>query len=197
LPYLGQEGHDLVLWKDPKKTGIVVGFFTTVFAFFYFTSLPLLSIGAYGVALAVAGCALWARCGRSVGKPMPPPPAVLREGISDADFKAHCDGLKPFVDRAVAVVHDLVICKNVKLSLQVAGAFFVLGKVSSFVSIFVLSFFGFVALFALPKVYEQNKSQVDEAVGKANNEFNKVYAKVKEEGGKVINKIPTSAKKSE
>lgn len=55
----------------------------------------------------------------------------------------------------------------------------------------------FIALFTLPKAYEQNKAQVDDVVSKASVELNKVYAKVKEEGGKVMNKIPSSAKKTE
>lgn len=61
-------GHDLILWKDPKKSGIVVGAVTLVYAFFFFTKLPLLSIFAYALGLAVSACIAWARVGRSLGK---------------------------------------------------------------------------------------------------------------------------------
>jgi hypothetical protein len=60
--------EDLIMWRDPKKTGIVVGVATAVFLFFYFLKMPLISLVLYSAGTFVLLVTVWARFGQSVGK---------------------------------------------------------------------------------------------------------------------------------
>ena len=60
--------EDLLLWRDPKKSGIAFGGATLVFLFFFFLKMPMISLILYSVGAILLIVTLWSRFGKSVGR---------------------------------------------------------------------------------------------------------------------------------
>jgi Reticulon len=60
--------EDLLLWRNPKMTGLYFGGATLVFIMFMFMKTPIISIVCYTAGTALLVSTLWARFGRSVGR---------------------------------------------------------------------------------------------------------------------------------
>lgn len=196
IPYVRKDVHDLLMWEDPKKSGACFGGITLVFGILYFSGLPLLAILAYTVFTVVVVCAIWSRFGKTIGKPMPEMPQMLREGISEADWKRYADTAKPHVDKATGLAYSLLTCQNVALSVKVALGAFAVGKVVTFIPIFLLAYLCVLFAFVAPKVYEQNKDKIDAGLAKGKKEALMLYSKGMEQVAKVFAKVSSATKKS-
>ena len=51
--------QDILLWVDPKRSGIALGGATAVFLALQYGSFNAVSVGAYGLLIAVLGAFVW------------------------------------------------------------------------------------------------------------------------------------------
>ncbi len=51
--------EELLLWRDPKKSGIVLGGATAAVLFLQFARFNVISTAAYGLISLILGCFLW------------------------------------------------------------------------------------------------------------------------------------------
>lgn len=168
IPFVSQKVEDLIMWRDPKKTGVFVGTATMVFLFFYFLKMPLVSLVLYSAGTFVLLVTVWSRFGQSVGKPMPDLPAPLRDGaLSETDFRAYADRMKPHVDKALGISNEVITCRDLTKNVKMCLGFFVAGKLLAYMSPISIAFLFVVIAFSVPKIYETHKDKIDEHVIKA------------------------------
>lgn len=60
--------NDLLLWRDPKKSGIFFGVATLVFVTFMFMKMPLIALICYSAGALILLTTLWSRFGKTIGK---------------------------------------------------------------------------------------------------------------------------------
>ena len=60
--------HSLLMWEDPKHSGMVFGGITILCGILFFSGLPIISLIAYTLSLALIVSTVWSRFGKSIGK---------------------------------------------------------------------------------------------------------------------------------
>lgn len=177
LPVKDKRIEDVLLWRDPKKSGIVLGGITAVYLLVHSISYNPVVVLANLAQLAVIACFLWNLVAGFLKKPGVPVPDFVKKGVSEAEAKDAAARYSVYVNKALATVERVISGKDVVLTLQIAGALFVVARVASIVSPLTLAYLGVVCLFTLPKLYEMKKDEIDTHITKAKDNYNNVYSK--------------------
>jgi len=74
---------------------------------------------------------------------------------------------------------DLFLVKDIFESVKFGFALYLLTYLGAWFNTMTLVIMGYVALFTLPKVYEQNKEKIDEVLGQVKEKVGEISAKVK------------------
>lgn len=184
---LDDEIEDLLLWRDPKKSGIVFGSITVAYLLLEWSGLSLLTIIADAMLLAVLVCFLWANIGSMIGRAGPPVPAILQTGVTERDLSDLAAGVKDPLNKLLGFLGRLAAGKEAKLSGIVVVACFVLSKVGGLFSLLGFLYTIVLVAFSAPKVYELKKDEIDELLSKAQVKAKEGYAQFNEQ---VLKKIP-------
>jgi hypothetical protein len=147
--------HDLVMWKKPRATGVVVAtiaLFLIVFGWLEYTIVTFtcrvlqLSMIAYGVAL-------------KLDKPVLSATDVV-EGL----FRA-VDRSKPYIKTGLTTLTKVVMWEEDAPSTKVLGVSILVAMVGNLFSDLTLVLLITVGIFAGPKLYVQNKEKIDAQLG--------------------------------
>lgn len=185
-----QEVEDLLLWRDPKKSGVVLGGATLLYLILDVSGLSLLSIVANTLLIAVSISFLWNNIASFTGRPGVPVPAVVRHGVSDSQMKSGAEKTTAIINKILAFTNRVFTGKEVVLSAQVAGALFLIGKVGNWFTSLGLLYTLVILAFTLPKAYELKKDEVDKFAAKAHHHGKEHYSKYVEP---YVNKIPRAS----
>lgn len=169
--------EDILLWRDPKKTAVCLAGSTGVYGLLTVIAANPVVVLANLLQLAVIVAFLWNSIANLLKRPGVPVPAFIKEGLSEADAKEKAVRWASYYNKALAAVDRVLSGKDVLLSLQIAGGLFVVSRVAAFVSPLTLAYFGVLALFTLPKVYELRKDEIDGHLTKVKDGYNTVYNK--------------------
>ncbi|KAL4450106.1 hypothetical protein ABPG77_010775 [Micractinium sp. CCAP 211/92] len=196
LPFKNPALEELLLWRDPKKSGAALGGATAVFVFLQFAHINLLQTVAYTLLTLVLGCFLWNNLASFTHRPPVPVPLVLREGIKASDAKDVAEKATVQINKGLAYANRLATGREPVLTGSVVGALYVAGRLAGAVSIFGLAYSVVLGAFTAPKVYELKKAEIDALVDKARAQWTAVYDKHLH---KIVTKIPrhTPAKPAE
>ncbi|XP_072232906.1 reticulon-3 isoform X1 [Leuresthes tenuis] len=185
---------DLVHWRDPKKSGLVFGL----------SMLLLLSLAAFSVISVVSYLLLALLCvtitfriyksvvqavqKSSEGHPFK---ALIDKDVSipPETFRKHVDASLTYINRALKQMSRLFLVEDLVDSLKLAVVMWLLTYVGAVFNGITILILADILLFAVPPIYEKNKTQIDQYIDIARTHINTTVAKLQE-------KLPGAVKRS-
>ncbi|KAG6801338.1 reticulon-1 isoform X1 [Apis mellifera caucasica] len=174
----------LIYWRDPKKSGPVFGCILGVLLSLAYFSL--ISVLAYlslliltgTIAFRIHNTVLQAIQKTSDGHPFQ---NILEMDLTLPAEKVHevADVAVAHLNAAVCELRRLFLVEDFVDSLKFGVLLWCLTYVGSWFNGMTLIIIGVIALFTLPKVYETNKSQIDQNLALVQSKINELTAKVK------------------
>ncbi|CAL8111318.1 unnamed protein product [Orchesella dallaii] len=174
---------ELVYWRDPKKSGVVFGsIFVVLLAL---TLLSLISVVAY-TSLAVLSGTFAFRVYKSVLQAVQktqdghPFKQYLDLDVAIPSEKAQelSNAIITYFNTAVVQLRRLFLVEDLVDSAKFGVVLYLLTYIGGWFNGLTLLILGFVALFSLPKVYETNKTVIDQYIELINSKISEVNAKV-------------------
>jgi len=176
---------DIVHWRDPVRSGLVFAIITLGWF--------LLSVAQYSVATLVAYLYLGlfvisfalVQYSNFSGKPhlLKSRLTEIHDVITREEAVSHAEVAYRFTDAVVLLFRDALFFTDVVFSLQVLGVSVVLAITGNYVSLPTVLFSAAVVFFIIPRVYEEKKAQIDDAIAKG-------FAAAHEKIGPVVAKVP-------
>ncbi|GLC33413.1 hypothetical protein PLESTB_000072900 [Pleodorina starrii] len=189
IPFVSKNVESLVLWRNPKESGIAFGSATAAFLAYVLNPFPASTVICYAVAIASLATFLWAQMGNFVSKGGPPVPAVLARGLSQDEAHKVVDAALPAVNKAIATIGVLASGKDLKLSLLVVAASYSAARVFAVIGPITLVYLVVLVAFTTPKLYELKQEEIDKVLAAAKNKFDELTTKFSE----IVSKIPKAA----
>lgn len=174
----------LIYWRDPKKSGIVFGvtlgvllslaYFSLISVLAYISLLTL----TFTVAFRIYKTVLQAVQKTSDGHPFKD---ILELDLTLPTEKVHevAEIAVANANAAVSELRRLFLVEDIVDSLKFGVLLWSLTYLGSWFNGMTLIIIGVVALFTLPKVYETNKTQIDQNLALVQAKINELTAKVK------------------
>ncbi|XP_025204546.1 reticulon-1-A isoform X3 [Melanaphis sacchari] len=185
----------LVYWRDPVSSGIVFG--ATLIVLLSFAYMSLISVVAYLAMFIQSGCILlrlYKTALQTVNKTNESHP--FQEYL-DLDIRLPQEKAEELsklavvhINAVLVEVRRLLLAEDLVDSAKFFGILWVLTYVGALFNGLTLIIIGFIALFTLPKVYENNKTQIDQNI-------EVVRSKIAELTNKVRAAIPIGKKNPE
>ncbi|KAK5621440.1 hypothetical protein CRENBAI_006824 [Crenichthys baileyi] len=189
-PYI----HSLIHWRDPKKSGVVFGL----------SLLLLLSLAAFSVIsvvsyllLALLCVTITFRIYKSVIQAVQksneghPFKALIEKDVSipPETFRKHVDTSLTHINRALKQMSRLFLVEDLVDSLKLAVVMWLLTYVGAVFNGITILILADILLFAVPPIYEKNKTQIDQYIDLVRTQVNNTIAKLQE-------KLPGAMKRS-
>lgn len=185
---------DLIHWRDPKKSGVVFGL----------SLLLLLSLAAFSVIsvvsyllLALLCVTITFRIYKSVVQAVQksneghPFKSLIDKDVSipPETFRKNVDASLTYVNRALKQMSRLFLVEDLVDSLKLAVVMWLLTYVGAVFNGITILILADILLFAVPPIYEKNKTQIDQYIDLARTQVNTTMAKLQE-------KLPGAVKRS-
>jgi len=174
---------ELVYWRDPKKSGVVFG--SAMLVLILFTCMSVISVVAYtGLAILSGTLAfrLYKQVMQAVQKTNEGHPFkdYLEAEVTVSDEKAQelSTAVVQRFNGAVTKLRSLFLVEDIFDSVKFGLGLYLLTYIGAWFNGLTLVILGLVALFATPKVYEQNKTVIDQYLELAQAKYSEVMAKV-------------------
>jgi len=183
---------ELVYWRDPKKSGVVFGsIFVVLIALCFLSFISVIAYTSLAVLTGTFGFRIYKNILQTVQKTNDGPPfkeylevdLTLQNDKSEEVYKAVVN----YLNVAVIKLRHLFLVEDLLDSAKFGVALYMLTYLGSWFNGLTLLIIAFVALFALPKVYESNKAIIDQYLDLA-------WAKIAEVNSKVSAAIPWGKK---
>ncbi|XP_076898710.1 reticulon-like protein B1 [Bidens hawaiensis] len=179
---------DLLLWKDKKLSGGILGGVTIIWFLFEVLEYHLLTLVCHTLILTLALLFLWSNASTFIKKS---PPKIPEVSIPEKPVLEIVSSLRIEINRGFAAIHDIASGKDLKLFLSVIVGLWFVSFISNSCNFLTLVYISVVLLFSVPVVYDKYEDKIDPLAEKAWIEIKKQY-KVLDE--KVLCKIPRSIK---
>ncbi|CAN1751388.1 Reticulon-like protein B3 [Linum perenne] len=180
----GGKPADVLLWRNKKISGAVVGVATAIWVLFELLEYHLITLVCHFSILSLAILFLWSNASTFINKSPPKIPEVV---IPEKCILEIASVLRVQFNHGVTVIRELASGRDIKKFLIViAGLWFIsiIGSCCSFLTLFYLVF---VLMLTLPVLYEKYDDKVDALAEKAMIELKKQYAVF---DAKVMSQIP-------
>ncbi|XP_072495015.1 reticulon-3 isoform X2 [Notamacropus eugenii] len=185
--------HDLIFWRDVKKTGLVFG--TTLIMLLSLAAFSVISVASYLI-LALLSVTISFRVYRSVIQAVQkseeghPFKAYLDVDIalSSEAFHNYVNAAMVHVNKALKLIIRLLLVEDLVDSLKLAVFMWLMTYVGAVFNGITLLILAELLVFSVPIVYEKYKTQIDHYVGIARDQTKAVIAKIQA-------KLPGIAKK--
>lgn len=190
-PYVrSPEVEDILLWRDTKKSGAALAVVTAVFSVVQFAKFNVISAWCYSTMALILGAFLWNAFANFTHRPSVPVPAVLKEGVTEAQAKAAAEKATVYVNKFLSYVDRLVTGHEPALLLVVLGALWALAWLATAVSVPATLYVLVLLAFTVPRLYENYQDEIDAAVDKLRKQATSIYDKYLH---KYASKIPRAA----
>ncbi|KAM6909072.1 reticulon-3 isoform 2-T2 [Xenentodon cancila] len=185
---------DLIHWRDPKKSGLVFGLSMLVllslaaFSVISVVSYLLLSLLCVTITFRIYKSVVQAVQKSSDGHPFK---ALIDKDVSipPETFRKHVDTSLTYINRALKQMSRLFLVEDLVDSLKLAVVMWLLTYVGAVFNGITILILADILLFALPPIYEKNKTQVDQYIDLVRTQVNTTIAKLQE-------KLPGAVKRS-
>ncbi|KAM8815129.1 reticulon-3 isoform 2-T2 [Rhynchonycteris naso] len=185
--------HDLIFWRDVKKTGFVFG--TTLIVLLSLAAFSVISVISYLI-LALLSVTISFRVYRSVIQAVQkseeghPFKAYLDVDItlSSEAFHNYVNAAMVHVNRALKLIIRLFLVEDLVDSLKLAVFMWLMTYVGAVFNGITLLILAELLVFSVPVVYEKYKTQIDHYVGIARDQTKSIVEKIQA-------KLPGIAKK--
>ncbi|XP_076920094.1 reticulon-like protein B2 [Bidens hawaiensis] len=184
----GGKPADLLLWKDKKLSGGILGGVTIIWFLFEVLEYHLLTLVCHSLILTLALLFLWSNASIFIKKS---PPKIPEVSIPEKPVLEIVSSLRIEINRGLAAIHDIASGKDLKKFLSVIAGLWFVSFISNSCNFLTLVYISVVLLFSVPVAYDKYEDKIDPLAEKAWIEIKKQY-KVLDE--KVLCKIPRSIK---
>jgi hypothetical protein len=174
---------ELVYWRDPKKSGAVFGaIFVVLIALTFLSFISVVAYTSLAVLSATFAFRIYKNVLQAINKTQDGHPfkEYLELDLTLQGDKSQeiCQAVINYANQTVNKLRHLFLVEDLVDSAKFAGLLYVLTYVGSCFNGLTLIILGFVALFALPKVYESNKTVIDMYVDLASAKYQEISTKV-------------------
>ncbi|XP_061619108.1 reticulon-3 isoform X4 [Phyllopteryx taeniolatus] len=185
---------DLLHWRDPKKSGVVFG--VSMLLLLSLAAFSVISVVSY-LLLALLCVTITFRIYKSVVQAVQkssdghPFKSLIEKDVSipPENFRKHVDTSLTYINRALKYMSRLFLVEDLVDSLKLAVVMWLLTYVGAVFNGITILILADILLFAVPPVYEKNKTQIDQYVDLARSQINTTIAKLQE-------KLPGAVKRS-
>ncbi|CAM9319183.1 unnamed protein product, partial [Lampetra planeri] len=185
---------DLIHWRDPKKSGVVFG--VSMLLLLSLAAFSVISVVSY-LLLALLCVTITFRIYKSVVQAVQksndghPFKALIDKDVSipPENFRKHVDVSLTYINRALKQMSRLFLVEDLVDSLKLAVVMWLLTYVGAVFNGITILILADILLFAVPPIYEKNKTQIDQYIDIARTQINSTMAKLQE-------KLPGAMKRS-
>ncbi|CAN1237462.1 Reticulon-like protein B5 [Linum grandiflorum] len=171
----GGKAADVLLWRNKKSTGVILGAATLIWVLFELVEYHLLTLVCHTLILSLALLFLWSNAHTLINKT---PPRIPEVHLPEEPVLQAAAGLRIEINKALALLRNIAAGKDLKKFLMVVAGLWVTSILTAF-----------VLLHTVPLVYEKYEHKIDPMAEKATIEIKKQYAVF---DAKVLSKIPKS-----
>uniref|UniRef100_A0A674MQN3 Reticulon n=4 Tax=Takifugu TaxID=31032 RepID=A0A674MQN3_TAKRU len=176
---------DLIHWRDPKKSGLAFGL--SMLLLLSLAAFSVISVASY-LLLALLCVTITFRIYKSVIQAVQkssdghPFKSLIEKDVSipPETFRKHVDCGLSYINRALKQMSRLFLVEDLVDSLKLAvimWLFTYVGAVFNGITILILAN---ILLFAVPPIYEKNKTQIDKYMDLVRTQVNTTMAKLQE-----------------
>ncbi|CAD6259134.1 unnamed protein product [Miscanthus lutarioriparius] len=155
---------DLLLWRRRNASAAAVVGATAVWFVFERAGYSFPSVLSNALLLLVAILFFWAKSASLLNRPLPPLPNLE---VSDAIVEKAADHALVWINRLLAVGHDIAIKRDRKVFIKVILILWVVSFVGMLFNFLTLIYIGVTLSLLVPPLYEKYQDQVDEKLGVA------------------------------
>lgn len=101
----------------------------------------------------------WAKSASLLNRPLP---AIPHLEMSEDVVEQAADVIRAWVNRVLAVAHEIVICGNLRVLTQVAALLWMISLIGSLFSFVTFVYIGFVLVLSVPAFYDKHQVEIDE-----------------------------------
>ncbi|XP_076891707.1 reticulon-like protein B1 [Bidens hawaiensis] len=184
----GGKPADLLLWKDKKLSGGILGGATIIWFLFEVLEYHLLTLVCHSLILTLTLLFLWSNASTFIKKS---PPKIPEVSIPEKPVLEIVSSLRIEINRGFASIHDIASGKDLKKFLSVIAGLWFVSFISNSCNFLTLVYISVVLLFSVPVAYDKYEDKIDPLAEKAWIEIKKQYKALDE---KVLCKIPRSIK---
>ncbi|XP_037072788.1 reticulon-1-A-like isoform X2 [Pollicipes pollicipes] len=175
---------EILLWRDPKKSGaaFVTGLVVLV-SMLYFSFISVVAYFSLALLTVTLGFRLYKTVLGTVQKTNDGHPFqdLLSVDTTVEQEKGHemANKVVAELNCCSSTLKDLFLIKDMFESIKFGFALYLLTYLGAWFNTMTLVIMAYVAMFTLPKVYEQNKTKIDEVMGQVKEKVGEISAKVK------------------
>ncbi|KAL6651594.1 hypothetical protein ACP70R_010519 [Stipagrostis hirtigluma subsp. patula] len=155
---------DVLLWRRRNVSAAAVVGATAVWFVFERAGYSFPSVLANALLLLVAILFFWAKSASLLNRPLPPLPNLE---VSDVVVEKAADHALVWINRLLAVGHDIAIKRDRKVFMQVILVLWVISYIGMAFNFLTLIYIGVMLSLLVPPVYEKYQDLVDEKAGLA------------------------------
>ncbi|XP_018019388.1 reticulon-1-A isoform X3 [Hyalella azteca] len=175
---------DLIYWRDPKKSGAVLAsLLVLLLSLAFFSVISVFSYTALMVLFAAISFRIYKNIKQAVQKTQDGHP--FKEYLS-VDVSLPADHVHSAVDvllsqlnSTLAYLQKIFLVDDLIDTCKFGCYLWVLTYIGAWLNGLTVIILLVIALFSIPKAYEQNKSQVDQFLGNVQQQVNQVLEKIK------------------
>ncbi|KAK0154496.1 Reticulon-3 [Merluccius polli] len=173
---------DLIHWRDPKKSGVVFG--VSLLVLLSLAAFSVISVVSY-LLLALLCVTITFRIYKSVVQAVQkssdghPFKALMDKDVSipPETFRKHVDASLTYINRALKQMSRLFLVEDLVDSLKLAVGMWLLTYVGAVFNGITILILADILLFAVPPIYEKNKTQIDQYIDVVRTQINSTMAK--------------------
>lgn len=150
---------DLLLWRKWYASALLLASTTSLWLLFEFAGYNPLSFAANVLLLLVTILFVWAKTATLLNRPLPPVPDLE---VSDETVEKVADAIRVWVNRALSVGHEIAICGNLRVLVQVAALFWLISFIGNLCNFITFVYIGSLLALSIPVLYEKYQNQIDD-----------------------------------
>lgn len=155
---------DVLLWRRRNVGILVMAGATAIWFLFERAGYSFLSLLANAFLLLVVILFFWAKSASLLNRPLPPLPNLE---VSDEFVGKAADEARVWINRVLALGHDITIRRDKKLFLQVTLVLSLVSYIGSLFNFLTLVYIGVLLSFTVPALYDKYQDHIDEKLGMA------------------------------
>ncbi|CAL5024828.1 unnamed protein product [Urochloa decumbens] len=155
---------DVLLWRRRNVSAAAVVGATAVWFVFERAGYSLPSVLSNALLLLVAILFFWAKSASLLNRPLPPLPNLE---VSDVVVEKAADRALVWINRVLAVGHDIAIKRDRKVFMQVILVLWVVSYIGMLFNFLTLIYIGVMVSLLVPPLYEKYQDHIDEKLGVA------------------------------
>ncbi|KAJ8446702.1 hypothetical protein Cgig2_002864 [Carnegiea gigantea] len=150
---------DLLLWRKWYASALLLASTTSLWLLFEFAGYNPLSFAANVLLLLVTILFVWAKTATLLNRPLPPVPDLE---VSDETVEKVADAIRVWVNRALSVGHEIAICGNLRVLVQVAALFWLISFIGNLCNFITFVYIGSLLALSIPVLYEKYQNRIDD-----------------------------------